>query len=150
MFLTILSGAGILIMMTAICLDVLLRTLLNSPLIGAFDIVRIAGTIAISCALPYTTAVKGHVAIEYFFLKLNRTGKIVVDTLARLAGMTLFGCLAWKSIEYGTDLKASGEVTLTLQVPIYWLPWIISASCMVVVLVIFHNMLHPGREMIKP
>ncbi|MBN2307412.1 MAG: TRAP transporter small permease, partial [Candidatus Hydrogenedentes bacterium] len=99
---------------------------------------------------PYTTAVKGHVAIEYFFLKLSRRGRIIVDTVCRSIGIVLFSFLTWKSVHYGSALKASGQVTPTLQVPVFWVPYVIALSCGVVVLVILHNLLHPGKEMIKP
>ena len=143
------SGLGIVTMIVVICLDVVLR-LFGSPLIGAFDIVKIAGTITIACALPYTTAVKGHVAIEYFFHKLNRTGRILVDSIARSISIALFSLLAWETVKYGRAMKHSGQVSTTLQLPIHWVPYVIALSCAVVVLVIIHNLLHPGKEMIKP
>jgi TRAP-type C4-dicarboxylate transport system permease small subunit len=147
--LAFLAGMGILAMMAVTCLDVVLR-LFGRPLTGAFDIVRISGALTIACALPYTTAIKGHVAIEFFFQKLGRRSRIAVDTTARLIGIGLFALLARQCIRYGHSLRASGQVSATLQIPIFWVPYVIGASCAVVVLVIVHNLLHPGREMIKP
>ena len=147
--LAVVAGLGVLTMMVTTCLDVVLR-LFRMPLTGAFDIVKLAGVVAIACALPYTTAVKGHVAIEFFFLKLSRPGRVVLDTVVRLLGMALFGLLSWQSVQYGASLRRSGQVTLTLQLPVFWAPYVIAFSCAVVVLVILHNMLHPGKEMIKP
>lgn len=147
--LAVVAGLAILTMMATTCLDVVLR-LFRVPLAGAFDIVKLAGAVSIACALPYTTAVKGHVAVEFFFLKLSRPGRVVVDTIVRLLGMALFALLSWQSVQYGASLRRSGQVTLTLQLPVFWAPYVIAFSCAVVVLVILHNMLHPGREMIKP
>jgi hypothetical protein len=39
---------------------------------------------------------------------------------------------------------------MTLQIPTFWVSYVIAASAGVVVLVILYNLLHPGREMIKP
>jgi len=147
--LVIVSGIGIAVMIVTICADVVLRRFGN-PVIGAYDIVKIAGAITLATALPYTTAVKGHVAIEYFFHKLNRTGRIIVDTLVRSLGIGLFGFLGWRSFLYGGEMMRSGQVTQTLQLPIYWLPWVIGVCCVVVMLVILYNLTHPNREMIKP
>jgi hypothetical protein len=66
------SGASLFVMIGAICLDVILRLqwvhkVIGITLVGVFDVVRITGAITLAAALPYTTAVKGHVAIEYFF-----------------------------------------------------------------------------------
>jgi TRAP-type C4-dicarboxylate transport system permease small subunit len=145
----IVAAVGIVTMMLVTCVDVVLR-LFGRPLTGALDIVKVAGAVTIAGALPYTTAVKGHVAIEYFFQKLGRRGRIIVDTFARLLGMVLFGLLAWQCIGYGAALRASGEVTATLQMPIFWVPWVLAVSCGVTCLTILYNLLHPGRAMIRP
>ncbi len=143
-----LSTLGIVVMMIVTCVDIICR-ILRISFTGAYDIVMIAGAITITCALPYTTAVKGHVAIEYFFHKLSKKGRIVVDTIARLFGMCFFIMLTIQSLKYGKSLFLAGEVTLTLQIPVFWIPYVISLSCCLVALVIFYNLLHPGKVMIK-
>lgn len=169
------SAAGVLVMIGTICADVALRLpsefadkmrgsqigsfladlilrlpWINVRIVGAYDIVRIAGAISLAAALPYTTAVKGHVAIEYFFHKLNRTSRIVVDSAMRLLSMGLFGFLGWRSVLYGQELYDTHQVTQTLQWPIFWLPMVIGFCCFVVMLVITYHLVYPRREMIKP
>jgi TRAP-type C4-dicarboxylate transport system permease small subunit len=145
------AGLSVLAMMAITCADVVLRLKwINRPFVGAYDLVKIAGALSLAAALPYTTAVKGHVAIEYFFHKFNRRGRIVIDTVLRLLGMALFAFFAWRSVAYGFDLHRNGQVSQTLQLPVFWVPFVIGFCCAVVVLVIGHNLIHPGREMIKP
>ncbi len=146
-----ISGAGVLAIMLVTCTDVILRLKwINRPFVGAYDIVKIAGALSLATALPYTTAVKGHVAIEYFFRKLSRRGRIVLDSLVRPLGMALFAFFAWRSLIYGLELHRNHQVSQTLQLPVFWVPFVIGFCCAVVVLVILHHLLHPGREMIKP
>ena len=144
-----ITGISIMFMVLLTCADVLLR-IFGNPIIGAYDLVGQAGAVSMACALPYTTALKGHVAIEYFFQKLNRTGRIAVDTVVRLLGIALFAMLARESARIGTNLKIRGEVTPTLQLPVYWVSWIIALACALVVLVIIYNMLNPGKELVQP
>ena len=149
--LVVLAGLGVLTMMAVTCIDVILRLpWINRSLLGAYDIVKIIGATTLAATLPYTTAVKGHVAIEYFFHKLNRRGRIVVDTIIRLMGMALFVFLSWRSYIYGMNLHRIGQVSQTLQLPVFWVPYVIGFCCSIVVLVIGYNLVHPGREMIKP
>ena len=143
------SGLAVITMIIVTCADVAMR-ICGSALTGSFDIVRMAGLVAIAGALPYTTAVKGHVAIEFFFQKLNRPGRILVDTVCRLLVIILLAGFAWQSVIYGSALHRSGEVSLTLKAPVFWLAYVIAFSCAVTVLVKIHNLLHPGREMIRP
>lgn len=145
------SGAGVFAMMGIICADVVCRLpWINKPFIGAYDLVRIAGAITLAAALPYTTAVKGHVAIEYFFHKLGRGSRLAVDSAMRLLSIVLFGFLGWQSLLYGRSMQNSGQVSQTLQLPIFWLPWFIGFCCFVVVGVIVYQLFCPKQEMMKP
>jgi TRAP-type C4-dicarboxylate transport system permease small subunit len=144
-----ITGLGIILMALITCADVILR-LVGYPIVGSFDLVRVAGAVSMAFALPYTTAVKGHVAIEYFFQKLDRKGRIILDTVSRIISISFFSILAFQSVRYGLKLQVTGEVTPTLQLPMFWVPWAIAFSCVVMVLVIFHNLTHPGKGLIKP
>lgn len=130
------------------CADVLLRAL-GAPIKGTFDLVRILGALTIACAVPLTTAVKGHVAVEYFFNKLNRTGRIIVDSGMRLLLIAMFGFAAKQCIVYGIRFLKSGEVTATLELPVFWVPWVIAAACALSALVVVYHLLFPGRELVR-
>jgi len=143
------AGLGVLTMMTVTCADVVMR-LLGSSLIGAVDLVTLSGAVAVAGALPYTTAVKGHVAIEYFFHKLHRRGRIIVDSLSRLFLIGVFALVARACVIHGRKLYASGEVTMTIKIPIFWVPYVIALSSAMVALVIAWHLLHPGKKMLRP
>ena len=143
------AGAGLMAMVLVTTADVILRVF-NAPLTGAYDLVKIAAAITVAAALPYTTAIKGHVAIEFFFHKLGRRGRIIVDALMRSAGMALFALLAWGCIDYGNSLRQRGEVSMTLQLPVFWVPYVLAISCALVVLIKAYHLTHPGKPMIKP
>ncbi len=145
----VISGVSVMVMIGVTVADVVLR-IFNIGIIGAYDIVRVAGVVAIACGLPYVTAVKGHIAIEFFYQNLNRAGRIAVDTLFRLSSLTLFGLLVYKNIDYGLSLYSSGEVTPTLQIPVFWIPLLIAFNLVLVLLTIFYHLVKPGKEMIKP
>jgi len=44
----------------------------------------------------------------------------------------------------------SGQVSQTLQMPLFWLPWIIGICCFAAALVVVYQLLFPRQEMIKP
>lgn len=143
------AGAFLLLMVLITSADVVLRGF-SVSLPGAYDLVKIAAAMTVAAALPYTTAIKGHVAIEFFFHKLGRTGRIVVDAFMRLGGMALFGLLAWGCVDYGNSLRATGEVSMTLQLPVFWVPYVLAVSCVLVVLIKLYHLTHPGKPMLKP
>ena len=120
------------------------------PVKGAYDLVRVLGAIAMACALPLTKAVKGHIAIEYFFQKMGARGRAATDTLMRLVLLALFGLLAWQFVLQGNAFLESGEVTATLHMPMFWVPWLAALACLVTAGVTLWHLLHPGRSMIRP
>jgi TRAP-type C4-dicarboxylate transport system permease small subunit len=145
----VIAGTGLLTMMLVTCVDVVLRKF-GRPLPGAYDIVKMAAGVTIACALPYTTAVKGHVAVEFFYHRLGRRGRVVADTTIRLLIMALFSLFAWQLVHYGVRLRTSGEVSMTLQMPVFWVPYVMAFSCVVVVLVTLYHLFHPGKTLLKP
>lgn len=149
MVLAAVAATAVIVMILVTCADILLR-LFRHPLIGAYDIVNVAGTITIACAMPYTTAVKGHVAIEFFFHKLGKMGRLIMDTFIRILLIILFSALTWGCIRHGQSLRESGQVTPTLQMPEYWVAYLVAGSCIAMVLVTIHHLLEPGKPMIKP
>ena len=143
------AGLSFLAMMGITCADIVARRF-GGSVSGAVDLVELCGAVGIACALPYTTAVKGHIAVEFFFHKLNRAGRVGVDAVLRTVSIAAFSVLAWRCVEKGVDLQRSGDATMTLRVPIFWV-WHAMAFCLaLMVLVILTNLLRPGRELIKP
>ena len=147
--LTCVSCAGLVGMILITCLDVTLRTC-GHPVKGAYDVVRICGAVTIACALPLTTALKGHVAVEYFFQKLNHTGRLIVDSLMRLITIAVFLLAAYECVGYGQRFLRNGEVTGTIELPVFWVPWVMAAAFAVTAVVVVFHLIYPGREMIKP
>jgi TRAP-type C4-dicarboxylate transport system permease small subunit len=144
-----IAGASLLTMMLVTCVDVILRKF-GHPLPGAYDIVKMAAGVTIACALPYTTAVKGHVAVEFFYHRLGRRGRVVADTLLRLLIMALFSLFTWELVHHGARLRRSGEVSMTLQLPVFWVPYVMAFACALVFLVTLYHLLHPGKALLKP
>lgn len=143
------AGFGILFMALVTCADIILRRF-GASITGAYDIVRIAGGATIASALPLTTAVKGHVAIEYFFHRLRRGGRIVVDSAMRALQCALFLFAARAFHVRALRLFRSGEVMPTLQCPTYPLAWFIAAMCLLTALVSFFHLVRPGRDLLRP
>ncbi|MBN1410714.1 MAG: TRAP transporter small permease [Spirochaetales bacterium] len=143
------SGAAILVMIIVPVTDILLR-LFRLSITGSYDIVRMAGILALSAGLPYVTAVKGHVAIELIYHRLPKTAKVIVGIIVNMASMAFFGIICYQGVLYGLSLYQSGEVSATLQFPVFWIPFVLSFCSVIVVLVILYLTAHPGKELMKP
>jgi len=143
-----LAGVALGALAALTCADVLLRAF-GMPIKGTFDLVRVLGALTIACAVPLTTAVKGHVAVEYFFNKLGRAGRLAVDSVMRLLMIGMFACAARQCVVYGFRFLRSGEVTATLELPVFWVPWVVAAACILSAVVVLYHLLFPGRELVR-
>ena len=145
----IISAIALLFIVIVVMADVIGR-FLGSGIRGSMDYVRLASAVVLGGSLPYTTAVKGHIAIEFLFRRISKVQKIIIDTISRLMMLTLFILIIYFMIKHGLSLYRSGEVTSTVQLPVYWVPFWLALSFTVTSLVKIYHILRPGKELISP
>ncbi len=143
------AGISTILMMGVTVVDVILR-IFHISITGAFDLVRAFGVISVACALPYVTATKGHIAIEFFYHKSGRLGRLVLDLVFRVTALVLFALLGYHTFRHGITLFRSGEVFANLGIPVFWIPFVISFNCLLMMIVFVYHLFHPGKEYIKP
>ena len=149
-----IAGTGIVAMMLLTCADVVLRfgvtvyrilgwQLLESvrPIPGTYELVKFLGAVAVSFAMAHTSVQKGHVAVSLIVRLFSQRSQGLIETITGSFGFILFALIAWQSALYAGDLHASGEVSLTLQLPFYPFVYGIGFSACAVCLVLFTDIL---------
>ncbi len=144
-----LAGAAIVAMMLLTCADVVLR-LFRRPVPGTYEIVGFLGTVVIAFAMAYTSLEKGHIAVELLVEKFPRRLQSGIEAAVSLIGAALFGLLTWQSLRYGTDLRQSGEVSVTLTMPIYPFIYGIAAGSGLLTLVLLTDALRTAAKAVRP
>ncbi|MDD3695529.1 MAG: TRAP transporter small permease [Lentisphaeria bacterium] len=144
-----ISGASLLAIIAVTGVDILLRRF-NLAVHGAIDIVELLSALCISFALPYTTAVKGHIAVEFLFRRFNRPAKLVSDSITRSLGILLFAALSYFCFSHGYAMLQKKAVSLTLNIPRFWAYWQAGFAFAVVILIKLYHLANPGKELIKP
>ena len=114
----IVAGVSLVFLMLLTLADVVLRAC-GTPIPGTYELVGYAGGIAIGLAMPVTSWRRGHVYVDTFLAWLPRAVRTAVHLGTRLVGAGLFAVLAWNLVRFGLDLRASGEVSLTLELKYY-------------------------------
>ncbi|MBW2636040.1 MAG: TRAP transporter small permease [Deltaproteobacteria bacterium] len=122
------AAGALVIMMVLTCCDVVLR-FFRHPIPGTYEMVGLLGTVIISFSLAYTTAKKGHIAVEFIVSKFGRRAQNSIDAVNDFLALILFAVITWQSALYALDLKASKEVSLTVQIPIHPFVFGISLGC---------------------
>ena len=139
-----LACVAVLIMMLLTCADVVLR-LMRHPIPGTYEIISFLGTVIVSFALALTSLEKGHIVVK----KLPPRFQAGVDAVACLIGASLFGLICWQSLLYAADMRQSGEVSVTLTMPIYPFIYGVAAGSALLVLVLLSEGLRAAGRTVK-
>lgn len=145
----VVAGAAVILMMVLTCADVVLR-LLRHPIPGTYEIVGFLGTVIVSFSLAFTSLEKGHIAVEILVEKLPRRMQVGIEAVTSLIGAVLFGLITWQSMVYATDLWQSGEVSVTLTMPIYPFIYGIAAGSGLLCLALLSECLRSAVRTVKP
>lgn len=157
-----IAGAAIVLMMVLSTTDVFLRfcvTLYSTfqwsfleslrPLPGTYDLVALFGSVAAAFAMAHTTVESGHVSVRLLVRKLTKKNQIRLKFFTDTLSGTLFGVLSWRCILYARDLKESGEVSMTLQLPFHPFVYLLAFASLAVTLVFLTSLLNDLQKVMN-
>ena len=143
-----ISGLAIVLMMLITTTDVCLRfcvtlykilhwEFLSSlrPIPGSYDLVALFGSVAAAFAMAHTTVQSGHVAVELLVRLLTKRKQAVLKLFTDALSGIFFAVLSWRCVLYARDLKQSGEVSMTMQLPFHPFVYLLAFSALAVTLV---------------
>jgi TRAP-type C4-dicarboxylate transport system permease small subunit len=117
-------------MMALTCVDVVGR-FFRRPIFGSVELVTFMGVFVVAFALPFTHDNKGHIGVEILMLRLSGKTRAAIDLITETVGFVFFSLVAWRMFIYGGRMRASGEVSMNLELPEYLLVYLI-ACCFAV------------------
>ena len=133
------AGTAIVAMMLLTCADVILRYF-RRPIPGTYELVCFLGAVAVAFAMAHTSVERGHVAVSIVVRLFPKRIQDLIESITGSFGFALFALIAWQSVIYANDLRAYGEVSLTLQLPFYPFVYGIGFSAAAVCLVLLADL----------
>lgn len=143
-----LGGIALVGMMMLTCFDVVFRAF-GKPIFGAVEIVSFLATILLACAMPQTHQENGHVGVDLLVRKLSPKTQSIVDSVTNVTSALLFGLVCWRMFRYAGTMKASGEVSMTLEFPAYILVYVVAVAFGVLALVIATGAVYKIKEAVS-
>ena len=140
-----IAGLAIVGMMLLTVGDVALR-FFRMPINGAYELVSFMGAVAISFAIAHTSVQKGHVAVSFAVERLPQRGQAIIRSVTGLMSVLLFAAISWQSVVYGNELRISGELSPTIQIPFYPVVYGIAFATAMVCLVILLDFIGNTRK----
>ena len=118
------------LMMLLTVVDVIGR-FFKHPIFGSVELVGFLATIVVAAALPYTYKVDGHVGVEILVRLLSKKAQIIFDLVTGTLSLALFSIVAWQMFLYAGDIHETGEVSMNLEFPIYYIIYLLSFGLLV-------------------
>ncbi|MEW6185093.1 MAG: TRAP transporter small permease [Thermodesulfobacteriota bacterium] len=140
--------SAVAVMMLLSTADVVLR-LFNRPIPGAYELIGFLGTVVVSFALAFTSLEKGHISVELLVIRLPFRLQLFIEGFHQLLGTFLLGLIASQAFFYALDIKKSGEVSLTLQWPLYPFIFGIAVGCGLLALILLAEAVNSWRRTFK-
>ncbi len=129
-----IAGIALVFLMFLTISDVILR-FFKRPIVGTYELVAFSGAVVIGFSLPLTSWLRAHIFVDFFILKFSKKVQNIFHVATRCVAMLLFMVAGWNLVIYGLDLRKSGEVSATLQMPFYPIAFGVALSCFILCLV---------------
>jgi TRAP-type C4-dicarboxylate transport system permease small subunit len=117
-FLNVIAGVALTFLMCLTICDVILR-FFKRPILGAYELVGFSGAVVIGFSTPLTSWIRQHIFVDFLILKFSQGARNVLNIATRCLVIALFLLAGWNMWKYAADLRRTGEVSLTLQMPFY-------------------------------
>lgn len=112
---------GLVVFALMTIVDALMRWLFSSPIDGVADVGPLVIAIVVASFFPLALAERHHVSIEFLGQFLGPGIRAWLDAIAAFVTLVFLVLLAWQVIVYTVDLRALGQTTWVIQIPVA--PW---------------------------
>lgn len=148
-FMTI-GAIAIVFMMLLTAVDVILRYVFNSPILGGYEITSLLLVAAVFFCIAHTFLHDGHISVELLVSKLPVKSQRWFAKFSYLIVFLLFALITWQSIFQAGVLFRNNEVTPELEITTVILPAMVALGsitlCLVSLLKLFIGDTNNGEE----
>lgn len=139
-------GSAFLIgMILLTCADVAGR-FFGRPIFGSVELVAFMAAMSVAVALPYTHRARGHIAVEIVFRLLPERVQKIIQISTDFLALILISLVTWRMALYAKTMKASGEVSISLGLPIHLLIAVIAFCFLILTLVIIQDIVKSFKK----
>ena len=142
----IIGAACLVGMMLLTCVDVVGRAF-GHPIFGSVEIVGFLATLAVVMAMPYTHQVQGHIGVEIVVRLFSEKTQTIIDICTGIVSLILFAVVTWRMTVYANTMKASGEVSMNLELPEHLVIYATAVCLLIFTLIILQDLINNIRKL---
>jgi TRAP-type C4-dicarboxylate transport system permease small subunit len=119
---------ALIILMLLVVVNIVLRVVFGSPILGTYEITGFLFAIVISLAIGYCSFQDGHIKVDFLAERFPLKVQIVAEIILKLVAFGFFVIATWTLWNYGFYLKAVGEVSPSAKIHFYYFVFVIAAG----------------------
>ncbi len=125
-----IGGAALTFMMLLTVADILMRAG-GHPIMGTYEIVALSLAMVIGFGIPKVSLDRGHVYMEFLVQRFSRRTRAIMNTFTRILCIVLFALMGYNLFTVGNEFHMTGEVSSTLQIPFFPVPYGVGVCCFI-------------------
>lgn len=115
-----LAGGAVLAALTLISAASIAGRLVGRPIPGDFELVQFGCAVAIAFCLPYCQLKRGNIIVDFFTTRAGRRLQGALDAAGALLLALVMAVVAWRTGAGALAMKASGETSMIMGVPVWY------------------------------
>lgn len=114
-------GAAVLVAMAGMTVvSVVGRSVFGHPILGDVELVQLGCSVVVTSFLPYTQFQRANIIVDFFTQNATSARKRWMDALGNLLYTLMLMLIAWRVAAGGLSMKASGEGSMLMELPLWW------------------------------
>lgn len=127
--------AGMLLISILTMIDVSLRTLINTPIPGFYELGELLMAVIIAACFPTVLAARRSLTVDFLSERLSAGTRHILETFGSILLLGFLVILAWRFAVYAAGVASRDAATTTLLLPVAPFWWVVTAMCGLAVLV---------------
>ncbi|MBW2311518.1 MAG: TRAP transporter small permease [Deltaproteobacteria bacterium] len=132
-----IASVTLFFMMLLTITDVILRKTISKSILGTVEVTEFMMVILVFFTLAQTEILDGHVKVDLIISRFSARVQAFVDMVTQFICFLLFVLFTWSVMVYAGEMKASGEVSQDLWLPIYPFIYVVAVGCALLSIALF-------------
>lgn len=115
-----LGGALLMLIALMTVTSVIGRAAFGKPVPGDIELTQYAIAVAISAFLPHCLFSGGNLIVDFFTARASERTRRVLDAIGALTLAFAMALFAWRTVVGMLSVKAAGETSMVISVPLWW------------------------------
>jgi TRAP-type C4-dicarboxylate transport system permease small subunit len=144
-----IASVTLFLMMILTVADVFLRKLFSKSILGTVEVTEFMMVIVVFFSLAHAEVLNRHVRVDLLMSRMGKRAQEVIEVLTQFVCFLLFGAITWSTLVYSGKMRASGEVSQDLWIPIFPFVYIASVGCALLTLILLLKFLRALIKLVK-